>query len=55
MLLLFASFIILIHVLILIYLYGLEDETCKCIRDWRHTTIKVLCFLIVILQKTLKV
>ena len=28
---------------ILYYLYNLEDETCQCIRDWRHNFIKVIC------------
>ena len=30
---------------ILYYLYNLEDETCKCIRDWRHNFIKGMCIL----------
>ena len=37
------NFILIItHVIILIYLYRLEDETCNCVRDWRHNTIKVI-------------
>jgi hypothetical protein len=30
---------------ILYYLYNLEDEACKCIRDWRHNFIKGMCVL----------
>jgi len=27
------------------YLYNLEDETCQCVRDWRHNFIKGMCIL----------
>jgi len=33
-------FNIFILALTIYYLYKLEDETCKCIRDWRHDFIK---------------
>ena len=35
--------------LILYYLYNLEDETCNCIRDWRHDYMKGYAILSIII------
>ena len=31
--------------IILYYLYNLEDESCKCIRDWRHDYMKMVAYI----------
>ena len=35
-----TTLITIIPVLILVYIYYLESEKCKCVMDWRHNYIK---------------
>jgi len=34
---------------IIYYLINLEDASCKCVMDWRHNFIKVMCVLSIIM------
>ena len=38
-------FTILWNGIILYYLHNLEDESCKCIRDWRHDFMKMVAYI----------
>jgi len=31
--------------IILYYLYNLEDDSCKCVRDWRHDFMKIVAYI----------
>ena len=46
---LFRILNIIILTLTIYYLNNLEDETCKCVRDWRHNFIKYTSILNIIL------
>lgn len=36
---------LLIYIAILVYIFKLEADHCKCIRDWRHTYIKIIAII----------
>jgi len=38
----------IINLIIIYYLYNLEDKTCNCIRDWRHDYIKYLSMFMIV-------
>ena len=38
-------FSVLWNGIILYYLYNLEDDSCKCIRDWRHDFMKIVAYI----------
>lgn len=38
-------FLLLLPIIILYYIYYLEQEKCKCIRNWRHNYIKYYLFV----------
>lgn len=40
---------ILYNLLVLIYLVKLEDNTCNCLRDWRHDFIKYFSTVLILL------
>ena len=42
-------FMYVVNILAVYYLSKLEDETCNCIRDWRHNFIKIIVILNIIL------
>ena len=46
---LFRILTIIILTLTIYYLNNLEDETCNCVRDWRHNFIKYTSILNIIL------
>ena len=37
-----------IFFIILYYLNNLEDETCKCVRDWRHNFVKYMSIILIL-------
>jgi hypothetical protein len=40
--------VVLYHLLILGYIYTLEDKMCNCIRDWRHDFIKYFSMAMIV-------
>lgn len=41
---------IILNIIILYYIYQLEDITCNCIRDWRHDFIKYSSIFLIICE-----
>ena len=49
MVLLLIIFMYVVNIATIYYVSNLEDETCNCVRDWRHNFIKYIAILNIIL------